>query len=179
MAQLFSNNAVSLLAHPVGPLDTQIMVVAGTGNLYPTPIAPDDYFLVTLEDQQATVREILKVTSRTGDVFTVVRAQEQTSVRSWPQITLVDLRDTAGTMKRLQQVVNHQVTMTLGEDNLYRINTTENFAPRSTQLWIGGLRQCLGKDYIEQDSHTIKLLFTFEQADLDAGLNIVLDFYRM
>lgn len=106
--QLFTNNAVSLLASPISASDTTLLLMSGFGPLFPSP-GPNEFFLVTLEDQAASVREIIKVTGRTGDVLTgLVRAQEGTAARSWSASlgndTLVDHRVTAETMNRMQQL---------------------------------------------------------------------------
>ena len=112
--QLFTNNAVTLLAAPIGPADTSMTVMTGFGALFPSP-GPGQFFLVTLENQAATLREIIKVTGRTGDTFTgLVRAQEGTTAQSWSASlgsdTLVDHRITAETMDRamlLPHVLNN------------------------------------------------------------------------
>lgn len=101
--QLFTNNAVALLAAPLNPGDTTLRVMAGYGSLYPEPAA-GQFFLVTLEDQTGTAREIIRVTGRVGDLFTnCVRGQEGTTARAWSASlgsdTLVDHRVTAETMR--------------------------------------------------------------------------------
>jgi hypothetical protein len=101
--QLFTNNAVSLLATPINPGDTTLQVMPGYGQLYPAPSA-GQFFLVTLEDQSGTVREIIRVTGRSGDLLTgLVRGQEGTVPRAWSASlgndTLVDHRVTAETMR--------------------------------------------------------------------------------
>jgi hypothetical protein len=179
MAQLCANNAVSLLYAPINSTDTRIDVLAGMGYLFPAISSPEDFFVVTLEDQTQQHREIVKVTARNNDTFTVVRGFENTLPRVWGLRTLVDLRDTSGTMKRLQPVINDTIAVNLDPDTFYRITSSEPFAPRSTQLWIGGMRQALGKDYIEENNHTIKLLYQWNQSDFDNGVNLVLDFYRL
>ncbi len=138
----------------------------------------EDYFIVTLENQLATQKEIIKVTSRNGDFFTVVREQENTTPFAWPQQTLVDLRETAGTLQRLQHIINDEVEISIGSDDRIRITSTEPFAPRSTQLWVGGLRQKLGVDYIEEFANVLKIQYSIDQNDFNNGLNIVLDFHR-
>jgi hypothetical protein len=106
MAQLFSNNAVSLLAAPITPASTSLTVLAGHGAMYPQP-GPGDYFLITLENQAATVREIIRVIGRSGDSLTFTlgdRGQEGTAALSWSASsgndTLVDHRVTAETMRQ-------------------------------------------------------------------------------
>lgn len=105
MIQRFSNNAISLLASPLSAHGTSLTVLPGTGALYPA-LANDgsDYFLITLENQEATTREIIRVTGRTGDtLFGITRGLEGTTPRSWSASsgadTLVDHRITAGTMR--------------------------------------------------------------------------------
>lgn len=108
LTQLFSNNAVSLLTAPITATSTSLTVMAGHGALYPQPTGDgSDYFLITLEDQSASVREIIKVTGRTGDTlfFTLVdRGQEGTTPLAWSASagndTLVDHRITADTLTR-------------------------------------------------------------------------------
>lgn len=102
--QLFANNAVSLLAAAIGPGATSLSVLPGMGALFPQPSAPGEYFLVTLENEAATTREIVRVTGRTGDTLTgLVRGQEGTTALSWGSSpgndTLVDHRVTAQTMR--------------------------------------------------------------------------------
>lgn len=106
MLQLFTNNAVSLLAAPLSAGGTSLQVMAGYGALFPEP-GPNEYFLVTLENETGTAREIIRVTNRTGDVLSFSpadRAQEGTTALDWGASlgndTLVDHRITAGTLAR-------------------------------------------------------------------------------
>ena len=102
--QLFTNNAVSLLAVGINSTQTTLTVLPGHGALYPSPGA-NQFFAVTLENQAATVREIVHVTARSGDTLTIVRGQEGTTALSWSATanndTLVDHRVTADTLYRL------------------------------------------------------------------------------
>ena len=104
MAQLFTNNGLSLLSNYLGPTDTDIHVIPGDGHLYPQPISSADYFIVTLEDSTATYREIIKCDGRTGDVLHVAaggRGFEGTGIQSWSVDTLVDHRATAHFYNRI------------------------------------------------------------------------------
>lgn len=103
--QLFTNNAVSLLAAPISASATSLTVMSGYGVLYPNP-GPGQFFLVTLENETGTVREIIRVTGRVGDTFTFPlgnRGQEGTVPVAWSSAsgndTLVDHRVTAETMR--------------------------------------------------------------------------------
>ena len=106
MIQLFTNNATSLLRDPITALSTSLQVMEGHGALYPQP-GPNEYFLITLEDQNATKREIIRVTSRVGDTFSFAlsdRGQEDTTPQFWDAVagseTLVDHRITADTIQQ-------------------------------------------------------------------------------
>lgn len=97
MAVLFTNNAATTLASSVAIGATSLTVASGGGALFPNPTAPD-YFLVTLIGISGTPIEIVKVTARSGDVFTIVRAQEGTTDSAFTGGDKVELRITAGEM---------------------------------------------------------------------------------
>lgn len=103
--RLFTNNAVSLLQSPISAGATTLTVIPGHGAMFPSPGA-NEIFVVTLEDQAAQTREIVYVTSRSADVFTIVRGQEGTTPRAWTASsgadTLVDHRITAGVLYYLK-----------------------------------------------------------------------------
>lgn len=106
VGELFTNNAISLLIAPISASDTELTVMTGYGSLFPNP-AVGEFFLITLENQAGTLREIIRVTSRIGDrlLFPIEnRGQEGTVALSWPSAsgndTIVDHRITAGSMNR-------------------------------------------------------------------------------
>lgn len=103
MAQLFANNAETTLAAGITSSATSLTVATGTGGVFPT-ITGGDYFLVTLFNVAAGVEsgwEIVKVTARAGDVFTIVRAQEGTTGAAFSTGAYVSLRVTAGALNLL------------------------------------------------------------------------------
>jgi hypothetical protein len=96
--QLFTNNAISLLAEPITTDSTTISLQTGLGALYPQPINSNDWFAVTVETISAPIiREIIYITGRSGDVLTIgSRGQEGTSIQDWAaNICIVDHRVTA------------------------------------------------------------------------------------
>lgn len=98
MAQLFANNAASTLVSAITSTDTSLTLAAGGGDKFPSPTG-GDYFLLTLTQAATeTTWEIVKVMARSGDVLTVVRAQEGTVAASWGIGTKVELRITAGAL---------------------------------------------------------------------------------
>lgn len=94
MAIQFANNAATTLFSSVIVSDSQIVVSPGGGALFPNA-GSSNYFMVTVVDKTTSTLEIMKVTKRSGDTFTVVRAQEGTIARAFPSGSSVELRLTA------------------------------------------------------------------------------------
>lgn len=94
MAIQFANNAATTLFSSVTVFDSQIVVSPGGGALFPNA-GSSNYFMVTVVDKTTSTLEIMKVTKRSGDTFTVVRAQEGTTARAFPSGSPVELRLTA------------------------------------------------------------------------------------
>ncbi len=93
MAVLYTNNATTTLSAGITSGQTTLTVAAATGALFPAPASPD-YFYVTLIDASNNI-EIVKVTARSADTFTIVRAQEGTTARAFSSADKVELRVTA------------------------------------------------------------------------------------
>ncbi len=80
---LFANNASSTLQNAIGSGALSVTLAPGTGSLFPSPGA-GQYFLGTLVDAATgLLNEIVQCTARSGDVLTIVRAQEGTAAQSW------------------------------------------------------------------------------------------------
>lgn len=105
MAHLtFANSASTTLAGAISSTATSLSVAAGDGALFPS-IGANQIFKLTLTDQASgQLREIMHVTARSGDTFTVLRGQEGTAPRAWSAGDLVDNLCTAGTMTQLAQL---------------------------------------------------------------------------
>lgn len=93
MAVLFANNATSTLASGITNVATSLTVAGGTGALFPT-LSGGNVFYATLVDASNNI-EIVKVTARSTDTFTIVRAQEGTTGRAFSTGHKVELRLTA------------------------------------------------------------------------------------
>src|SRR4029079_11421039 len=76
MPRLFTNNAATTLASDITNSATSLTVQTGKGALFPSPSSPD-FFLCTLDD--GTNVEVVKVTARSSDTFTIVRGLDNTS----------------------------------------------------------------------------------------------------
>lgn len=90
MPVLYANRASSTLAAGITNSATSLSVAAGHGARFPAVTAPD-YFYATLEDSSGNV-EIVKVTARSTDTFTVVRGQDDTSGFAFSAGATVELR---------------------------------------------------------------------------------------
>jgi hypothetical protein len=98
MSVLFTNNAASTLAASITNSATSLAVASGQGALFPA-ITGSNYFLVTLIGVSGSPIEIVKVTARSGDTFTIVRAQEGTTASAFTGGDSVQLRITAAVMQ--------------------------------------------------------------------------------
>ena len=90
MPVLYANRAFSTLAANITNVATSLSVAAGHGARFPT-ITGSDYFYATLDNNAGTV-EVVKVTARSTDTFTIVRAQDGTSASAFNAGAGVELR---------------------------------------------------------------------------------------
>ena len=95
MTQLFSNNATTTLGADIDTVTTTIVVSGGGGARFTLPVAPD-FEMITVVGGSGT--EIMKVTARSTDTFTVVRAQEGTTGLSFLAGDTLEARITAATL---------------------------------------------------------------------------------
>jgi hypothetical protein len=103
MTILFSNNASTTISGSITALDTTVALAAGSGVIFPQPTGAD-YFVATFYDQATkTINEIVHVTNITGDVATIVRAQEGTTARAWNTADIFANLITAGTLRAFVQ----------------------------------------------------------------------------
>lgn len=101
MTFLFENNAESTLAAGITDSELSLTVQSGDGALFPNPTGGDT-FRATLTDASNNI-EIVDVTARTGDVFTIVRGQEGTIAKAYLSSDNVGLRLTRDTLAEFAQ----------------------------------------------------------------------------
>lgn len=135
MSALYSNNAATTLASGITNSATSLTVATGTGAVFPTITSNQDYFLITLQSVSTGNSEIVLVTARTTDTFTIVRAQEGTTAIAFSTSDYVQQRVTAGELTRLaagsarggytdqvffenDNTVNYSYTMTTGKNGM-------------------------------------------------------------
>ena len=100
----FTNNATTTLASGITNVATSLTVASGTGALFPS-LSGSDVFYATLANTGGTV-EIVKVTARSTDTFTIVRGQDGTSAVSWSTGDKVELRVTAADLAAMTQTAD-------------------------------------------------------------------------
>ena len=100
---LFTNNAATTLASSILVGATSLTVAAGQGALFPT-LAGSAYFYCTLSNTAGTTIEIVKVTARSTDTFTIVRAQDNTTASAFSAGDKVELRLTAIDLQNFPQL---------------------------------------------------------------------------
>jgi hypothetical protein len=88
-----TNNAYGTLNAGITTSSTTIVLNAGEGSRFPT-LSAGDYFYATLIDTTNNL-EIVKVTARSTDTMTVVRAQDGTTARAFSTNDRFELRPTA------------------------------------------------------------------------------------
>lgn len=93
MGLKLTNNAISLLAGSINSTDTEINLIPGDGAMFPE-LASGDWFPATIVSGTGEL-EIVRVTARSVDTLTIVRAQENTIARSFNASDRVELRLTA------------------------------------------------------------------------------------
>lgn len=102
MTLKLKNNAIGYLAVTITASDIGLTLGAGEGSLFPT-LGASDYFYGTLSSTAGSI-EVVKVTARTGDGFTIVRAQEGTTAQTFSASSKFELRVTA---QNVLDVVNN------------------------------------------------------------------------
>ncbi|MDS7846624.1 hypothetical protein PTQ45_06980, partial [Klebsiella michiganensis] len=101
---LATNNAESVLASAISATDTSLIVSAGTGAEFPDAVAGESYFKLTITDAATGSQvEIVNVTAKAGDIFTIERAQEGTLARAWAANDMVANMMTADTLNIIAQ----------------------------------------------------------------------------
>jgi hypothetical protein len=115
MAIKFTNNATSTLASGIASGALSLTVASGQGALFPT-LGGGDYFYCTLSNVANTI-EIVKVTARSTDTFTIVRAQDNTTASAFVTGDKVELRLVAAVLSN---------TAILDQTNVFTASQTVN-----------------------------------------------------
>ena len=107
----FANDAHSVLQTGISSSATSLTVGSGSGALFPTAnpalAIPTTFYCTILDALTLTTKEIVLVTQKVGDVFTIVRSQQGTTAPSagWPAGSIVSQLITAGDLQTFVQSV--------------------------------------------------------------------------
>ena len=102
----FSNNSSTTLAASLTSGATSLTVASGTGALFPS-LSAGQFFNAVLMDSSNNL-EIVRVSARVGDTFTIARAQEGTVSRAYSSGDRVELRMTAAALDNFVQLDGDQ-----------------------------------------------------------------------
>jgi hypothetical protein len=102
MGMKFTNNATTTLAAGITNVATSLTVATGAGALFPAA-GGANYFWCTLANLAGAV-EIVKCTTRAGDVLTVTRAQDGTAAVAWNTGDKVELRLVAAVLNDIPKL---------------------------------------------------------------------------
>ena len=83
MSIVFANNANTTIAGAITNTATSVTLATGSGALFPSPTGGDYYVATFTDAATGLLREIVHVTAMSGDVATIVRAQEGTTALNW------------------------------------------------------------------------------------------------
>lgn len=145
MVMKFTNNASSTLASGITNVATSLTVASGNGALFPT-LSAGDYFYCTLTNAIGTI-EIVKVTARSTDTFTITRAQDGTSAAAWNTGDKVELRLVSASLNDLPKL---DETNTFSLRQTYTVGSvggpwTTATRPASPTAGLTGFNTTLGK----------------------------------
>ena len=120
----FTNNARTLLSTS-SLADDATSVSVDDGSVFPS-LSSGNYFYATLERaSDSTTREIVKVTARSGNDLTIVRAQDNTSATTFSADDIIELRVVA---KALEDIRDAVITQEEVEDHVGgMLDGTETF----------------------------------------------------
>lgn len=118
--ELYGNGAYSALSAPISNTATTLTVTTGTGTRFPTPVAGVSFFRLTITSAASpnTIFEIVYVTQKVGDTFTVTRGAEGSTAQAWSLGDLCGLEPTAG---MLEQFLQPYFGVDTGTTNAYAV----------------------------------------------------------
>jgi hypothetical protein len=133
-----TNFGASTLQLGIDAVALSLTVTSGTGARFPA-LGAGDYFYAVLQDISNNV-EIIKVTARATDTFTIVRAQEGTTAKVWAGGSAIELRPTAQTIADLSvEQCAPSVATALGHSNTASTHAATATTQASTATTQAGI----------------------------------------
>ena len=178
MLEIFSNNAITTVA--TGGLSissTTLNLASGTGNLFPNPVVGTQFFRLSLTDASTrTAHEITYCTARSGDICTIVRAQEGTAAQAWLINDIAGHFVTAGTMSDCVQIAATQnntyiSAIDTGTTNVYKIalNPSMPTSLEFAEIIFRVLNTNTGASTLQINSGTVYTLYGLNGTALQGG----------
>lgn len=130
---VFTNNAVGQLAGSITAGAVSLTVGSGEGALFPNP-SGSQYFYATIFDGVGNM-EIVKVTARSTNTFTIVRGQDGTIAQAWDAADYVELRPVAASMGNFGQIDSEN---TWAENQTFSGDVAAATATVSGNATVGG-----------------------------------------
>jgi hypothetical protein len=96
---LYANNDAGTLAAGITNVATTLTLNAGQAALFPSPTPPQVFYVTLTDAATQSLIEIVKVTAVSGNVFSIVRAQDGTTALSWNANDIVSQRSIALEMR--------------------------------------------------------------------------------
>lgn len=178
MLEVFSNNAITTIATGgLSTFSTTLKLASGTGTLFPNPVVGTQFFRISLTDASTrTAHEITYCTARTGDICTIVRAQEGTTAQAWLMNDIAGHFVTAGAMTDCVQLSGTQnnsyiSAIDTGTANVYKIALTPSM-PTSlefAEVIFRVLNTNTGASTLQINSGTVYTLYGLNGTALQGG----------
>jgi hypothetical protein len=176
MTVKFTNNASTTVGTGINTSATSLTVASASS--FPSLSGADDYCYLTIQQSTGTVREVVKATALSGNTFTIVRAQDNTSAGTWSAGDIVELRMTAALLTDVIDAAtvegvktNYQYTPTAGQtvfsgaDNASATMIINQAALVS--VYMNGVRLVQGTDYsVSSANNTVTLGIGATTADI-------------
>ena len=135
-----TNNGFSTLSAGITNSATTIALASGEGSRFPT-LSTDDYFYGTLIDTSNNL-EIVKVTARSSDSLTVVRAQDNTSARAFSTGDRFELRPVAKLFEDISEMGGGATgggTDKVFNENSRTVTTSYTLSTNKSAMCVGPL----------------------------------------
>lgn len=168
MTILYTNNASTLLASTiVDDVQTTFSVSTGDGILFPLPTG-GDYFVIAIEDAAANI-ELMKVTNKAGDLFTVERGFDNSTARAWSVGARIELRITAHQMEECIQRNGDTMTGALqGPDPTQPQDyATKDYTDTASTIQFGTENNMVSIDAVGKPKDSGLAVGNISQAELD------------
>lgn len=128
------NNASARLAAPLAIDGTTIVLVLAESGTFPA-LGAGDWFPMTLSDSAGHI-EIVKVTARSSNILTAVRAQEASTAYAFNSGDRAEIRLTAGVINQLQ--VDTAAAVTQAANNLAATTAAATATTAATMTTLRG-----------------------------------------